>query len=445
MGTPRPKRVVMSGWYGMGNLGDEVILQSIVYQLRRRLGEVSVTVLSERPYNLKSEYGVNSLRASRRRIDLLRKILAMNRADLFVLGGGGILMDYGKRDNNVSRWLEDMALAQRLHVPNMAWGVGVGRIWTENSKRWIRDVLPRSGHVFVRDNGSAVGLSALGVREGVVVTCDPALLLPDLDGFRKLHEGRNAPGKKPKILVSLRHWHVTGDWTFDNEVFSKAMGSLAALLSHLIKTYGASVTFVPFRTETEEDDDRLVEGQVSSGLGVNALVRVMDHVPTSREFMQLAADSDLVIGMRLHSLIMATAVGVPCIALSYDDKVKGYMESLGVEAWALRMEEANYERLLLMAVEALEGRYPTEKVKEMIGVRRASAEADIEKAAELVGTGGSMKVRFRRLGAAVLASTNVVIARKGVTLRPRGKSDETDEDPESASATLAVPKPSVSG
>ena len=307
-------------------------------------------------------------------------------------------MDYGNVDTNVSKWLEDMKTAQRLGVPNMAWGVGVGRIWTQKSKKWIEEILPKADTVIVRDKESAFALSEYGVKENVAHTCDPALMLPHLKEFERKHSERPLPARSsPKIVVCLRHWYVTGNWTFDEQVFSKMKQSLARVLSHLARTMAASVTFVPLVTDSHKrDDDREVEEEVRSLIKNDGDTKVIDHVPDGREFMQIVSDSDLLIGMRLHSLIFATAIGVPCVAISYDDKVRSYMSSIGASNWTLTMEGATFENLRRLADDALNGVYPAASIREMIENNRKSAGFDLDKAIKLIESSKLPRNRLMR-------------------------------------------------
>ena len=394
----------------MGNLGDEVILQSMVHQLKARLGDVSFTGFSERPDRLRSEHLVNSLRNTTRRLDSARKVFAIARADIFILGGGGILMDYGRGDTNVSKWLEDMELAQRLRVHNVAWGVGVGEVWTDESKQWIAQVLPRADRISVRDQESAMALAGLGVT-GASVTCDPALMIPGLEKARSQRALRKT-SSGPNILVSLRHWHVTGDWTHDEAVFGKVKSELARVLNHLSEADGASVTFVPFRTEGKDDDDRKVEAEVKDLLHEGGRSVLIDHVPKSDEFLKFAGDADLVIGMRLHSLILGSAVGVPCIGLAYDPKVKNYMSSIGADAWVLPMQEVSFETLGQKADAALSGEYPSSLIERRIAELRESARADIDGAIKLIEEEDHFRQKVGRLSTASALAIRKILARR---------------------------------
>jgi hypothetical protein len=61
------------------------------------------------------------------------------------------------------------------------------------------------------------------------------------------------------------------------------------------------------------------------------------HAP--KALAGVLAGCDLVVGMRLHSLVFAASAGVPVVGLVYDPKVASLMTRLGVEQYALALTE----------------------------------------------------------------------------------------------------------
>jgi polysaccharide pyruvyl transferase WcaK-like protein len=84
-------RIGISGSYGGMNLGDEAILQSIIAQLRASLS-VEITVFSRNAEDTKQRHKVERVIQVR---DLTRVEVRpeIQRLDLLILGGGGILFD----------------------------------------------------------------------------------------------------------------------------------------------------------------------------------------------------------------------------------------------------------------------------------------------------------------------------------------------------------------
>jgi polysaccharide pyruvyl transferase WcaK-like protein len=82
----------------------------------------------------------------------------------------------------------------------------------------------------------------------------------------------------------------------------------------------------------------------------------------------------MMVGMRLHSLILATTCGIPCVALSYDPKVASFMHQTGQDdaIWDVEAAEPCSLPALMRAVwEQASER--AEKVAERLAPLRAAA------------------------------------------------------------------------
>ena len=82
-------QVVMSGYYGFGNAGDDAILDSIQQAIRAASDDVSVTVLSNDPELTRRQYGLDAIP----RFRMLRVLHALRRGDVLLSGGGSLLQD----------------------------------------------------------------------------------------------------------------------------------------------------------------------------------------------------------------------------------------------------------------------------------------------------------------------------------------------------------------
>jgi hypothetical protein len=121
-----PTKVVILGWFGNGNLGDEIILESMLEDFKKIDPRARFVVISDDPTETELQHGVRSIGrggGTRRR---LRRFLEIMTADLFILGGGGILCSYGGSDQSLTAWLAPLHLAHALGLPTMTWGIGIG-------------------------------------------------------------------------------------------------------------------------------------------------------------------------------------------------------------------------------------------------------------------------------------------------------------------------------
>ena len=372
--------IVIHGFYGHGNLGDEAILTAFLREVERRSPGTEVAVFTMMPERVTLDYGLRAFH-SRRRSGLPRRLWEIWRSDLFVLGGGGLLKDYGDDSSSLGSWLAPLSAAKRLGVKTALYAVGVESIRFEESRAFLRDALEGVDLITVRDEESRDLLTSLGVSGEILVTADPAILLVTGD------EGKNYPGEvPPNVLISVRHWF---DKVFRienreaNEAFLKA---LARSADHLIEKHDARVRFVPLRTTTY-DDDRQVAEQVVSLMKRGGKAEQLNRAPSVGEFIEMARESRLILGMRLHSLIIGAAAGTPVIAFEYMRKVRGFMRRVKQEEYCLQMEEigsGNITSLIDETFENLESRAKT-IAREVERLKRSAVE-NVGKLIELAGS-----------------------------------------------------------
>ena len=105
------------------------------------------------------------------------------------------------------------------------------------------------------------------------------------------------------------------------------LSELAGALDTLVEHHGARVQFIPFRS-VQGDDDAEVCADLAGRMAQAPDVRVLP-VPASPEAAGAAARSQLVVGTRLHSLILAAAAAVPAFGLDYMPKVRFFAERVG--------------------------------------------------------------------------------------------------------------------
>ncbi|MEW6279354.1 MAG: polysaccharide pyruvyl transferase CsaB, partial [Candidatus Eremiobacterota bacterium] len=295
--------------------------------------------------------------------------------DLLVSGGGGLIQD-STGINSVLYYLGVCALARMLGRPVMFYCQGFGPVRTGLGRRLTRLVANRVQLITVRDEESELDMRALGVcRPPIRVTADPVLGLEPADPERVrrilAEEGllgdvsrmeRPAGGSDvgPLTAVAVRPW--TG---LDLE-------SLAEALRRFVERDRARLLLVPFQPES----DRPVCRDLAERVGRSA--RVLGSAYSPRELMGILACTDLVLGMRLHALIMAAARGIPCLGLAYDPKVERFCQRCG--AVSLPLSEAAPDRLHralqhLLQARAHARRVMQERVEPMVRAVRECAES----------------------------------------------------------------------
>lgn len=344
---------MLAGYYGFGNAGDDAILEAILGELRRSDPEVDVTVVT---------YPEGDIGAIRRQVGCEaidgRSMGAVEQAiasaDLLVIGGGGLIQDYlpgnpadrfTARAANLSFWTTLGLTAHVLDTPITTWAVGVGPLTTEAGRQEAALLFGVMETVSVRDDQSKTLVEDLGGRR-VVVHADPAFLLNSsgIDSMDALLEVEDLPHEGSlRVAVSVRGWGRDGAW----------IEPLAAGLDQIIETFDADVFFVALQAGTGLANDALVSTRVAARMRHTDRRAVVAGDLTPREKLELIAHSDLLVGMRLHSVIFASSRGVPIVAIPYDPKVQLVMESLGQEDFLIPLDSITPRDLVETATRAL--------------------------------------------------------------------------------------------
>ena len=302
--------VLMSGYYGYGNAGDEAILQSIHKSIEGIGGDVSVTVLSNSPENTKARYGCNAVKRFNA-LDVFRAIL---RCDVLVSGGGSLLQDYTST-RSLIYYLMIMRAARFLGKKVMVYANGVGPVSKKANRKRVKKAVEHADLVTLRDPSSYDELKKMGIRRNdVVVTADPVFLLPrdSKADPAPILEAAGLPDNTPYVVVSVRDWPEAG--SFSQEV--------AALCDYTSKKYGAAIVLLAMQSARDSGISNQVANFMSGG------AYVLDGSYSTSELMGIFGGAEFVFAMRFHALIFAAKMKVPFAAIIYDPKVAAYTELL---------------------------------------------------------------------------------------------------------------------
>ncbi|HEV2284037.1 MAG TPA: polysaccharide pyruvyl transferase CsaB [bacterium] len=302
-------RVVLSGYYGFDNLGDDAVLAATVAELRRRRPGLEIGVLSASPGATARAYGVEGIP----RADPRAVVRALRGSDLFLSGGGSLFQD---ATSWRSPWyyLAVLAAARRWSRRTAVYAQGVEPAHRAWIRAGIRFVLNGVDLVTVRDAASARVLAEAGVcRPRVVVSADPSFLL-DPDPTPAVERARARWGSGLFFGLSVRPW---GD--------GRALEAVAAAARDAGARLGARWVLLPMHRPHD------VEAAESVAARLDGAIVVREPLDP-REMLALVGALDLLVAMRLHALIFGASQGVPIVPVAYDRKVAALAEELGEEA-----------------------------------------------------------------------------------------------------------------
>lgn len=315
-------KVVLSGYYGFDNIGDEAVLFSIITALRKEIKDVQITVLSNNPDKTKALYGVESVN----RWDMKSVAKTIKVSDLLISGGGSLLQDVTS-SKTVPYYLAIVKIAQFYKKKVVFYSQGIGPV-NKGVSRWlIKKVVNKVDGIFVRDAASKKLLQEIGIKKEVGEALDPVLgiELTDEKAVAKLDH------KVKTVGIYLRPWK---DEAHDKRLKESLMPGLIELLEK-----GYKLCFIPMHFEQDCDLAKELAKEVKEVAktkeklkeqNLDKKIEVVDRLLSIQEVLVYTESCDFVIGMRLHSLIMAAASKIPVLALSYDPKVTEFMKEIEV-------------------------------------------------------------------------------------------------------------------
>ncbi|ERN52000.1 polysaccharide pyruvyl transferase CsaB [Alkalihalophilus marmarensis] len=289
-------RLVLSGYYGFDNVGDEAILFSIISALREQQPDIKLTVLSNQPEKTAETYQVDAVD----RWKLKDVSAAIKRADGVISGGGSLLQD--KTGNRSVVYYSGIMWLAKLHKkPFFVYAQGIGPVSKGFNQKIVKSTVSKSSLLTVRDHESEELLKQFGVTKEIKLVPDPVL------GITRPNGSEQAEGEIKRIAVSVRDW--PSEYPFKEEI-AKGLDQVA--------DRGYMIRFIPMHGEHDHNASKDVAELMRHDADI------MPHDGEIQEKIQWIEDCDLLVGMRLHALIFAAVVDTPFVALSYDPKIDSF-------------------------------------------------------------------------------------------------------------------------
>ncbi len=313
------KRIMILGYYGYGNFGDELILANMISGLRKTDPSVQITVLSGDPEQTQALHRVNAMYIGRRYAGIPAIWGAMQKTDLLILGGGGLLQDRELR--NVPYWLFRVKMALFAGCKVMYYAQGIGPLRTQFAS-WMVKVVSNQVHaITLRDRDSWVELKRLGVkRPPMSVTADPAFAMTAV-------RTKDREDGIIRIGISVRHWPGIED----------VLPVMVEAIRLFMQNEPGQIIWLPMET---------TDVPLATAYSLDwANAETRQPVLHSDGTVSGLEGIDLMISMRLHGLILAAAHRIPFIGVAYDPKVRQVAAEMGLDQWVVDLHGMTSDHL----------------------------------------------------------------------------------------------------
>ena len=292
------ENVTLCGYYGFGNIGDNALLIAAVELAEKEFCECGILALTAAPVRCQREFNVRC----KNRYSPISVLWALRKSRALIFGGGTLLQD----DTSLRSLMYYLALiefAAFLGVDVILWGNGIGEPASKLSRNVLERGLKKCRRIGLRDGRSyALVRELLGEKDmRVFLQRDLAFATRHCDDSRReyLLSGCGILGK-PYTVISAK---------------GGADASLVARLCRHVKELcrgGAIPLFIPM-LEREDLEISQILAHEFGGVVLRNL--------SESDVAGLIGGSMFVVGMRLHSLVLAEALGVRFIGVGDDPKI----------------------------------------------------------------------------------------------------------------------------
>jgi len=359
--------ILVSGYYGFDNLGDEAILEELIEELAALVDRDRIIVLSNNPESTRARFSVTSVDRWR----LAEIVPLLRRARLLVSGGGGLFQDTASI-KSVVYYAGMIFLARLCGARTLIYAQGLGPLRGSLARKLTAMAISRCEAVTVRDASSRALLESWGIPS--VLSADPVWRLKTTP----------LPAEMAAALDEMRHLHPESLFVGLSVRSSAGFGAARAgeLVERLLDSLPVETILAPLVLQENQDRDLLnlvskrwsEAGRKTLEFESSSFARLLPS-----QWLELIGSLDLVVGMRLHSLIMALSSGVPVVGLSYDPKVEHVMREFEQPFLNLangRDVESEVALLTELVNQAVQGR------QELSGIARGRADAACELACQ---------------------------------------------------------------
>ena len=300
------KKVLVSGYIGFNNFGDEAIFLALSSHLKSK--KCSVSALCNNENEVKKTYDVITYNY-KKPFEILKAIL-LN--DILISGGGSLLQN--KTSNfSLIYYLFIIFLAKLFNKKVIIFAQGIEPINGKFFEFLTKTVLKMTNFISVRDKKSQNLLNSWNIKTELL--SDPAY---------SLIENIEINQDKKGLIVQLRSFEGIDD---------KFISDLADVIA---KYYQGEITVLSLQNEYDKD---ICLSFIEKLKKYNANAKFIPYQGI-KETIDVLNNAKYVISARLHGLIVSSALKVNSFGLIYDEKIRTLCDELNIE----NIEIKNYQK-----------------------------------------------------------------------------------------------------
>ena len=289
--------ILICGYYGYGNMGDETLLSVIVRELRKKDPSLRICAFSATPEKTRAYHLIDTVS----RFDFVGSAEKMKRSKVLLFGGGNLLQDKTST-HSLLYYTHILRMAKKYGLKIIVYANGIGPIVSESNAARVREALSLADSISLRDRDSFLLVKSFDPERKIRLTFDPAILTERSD--------RNFPYKNYFVIAP-----------------KKTLPDCTENLIALIFGFWKKTNLTPVIISMYDDQDKDYAKKIAARVGAPFC-----DLQRAEDCIALLTHSELLISSRLHGLVYATVAACPMLGYSDDGKLFSYLDYIGFGA-----------------------------------------------------------------------------------------------------------------
>jgi polysaccharide pyruvyl transferase WcaK-like protein len=375
-------RITLLGNNSGRNLGDMAIMSSIMESLSKRMPNAEFYVPTIKPEWVRKHYGdrynVNAVNVMPWTLSLrllgLPTLICLAKSDVALICDGII---FGKKlFNPAFNYLITLVflvpLARLLGCKMVCYSTGIGPFQNKISRLFAQWTIQGCDLVMMRERDSEQLTKDIGVTKPVELTGDAAFINPVSDDKVAVSIMRELGLDPEKPTLAINATAYLDTWLNAHERLSDPKGLLKTIAEGVKQAQKqVTETFQPLIVCTHPMDEATCR-ELAQMCGAKVLT---NSTYLSHDIQAVIRRCGILVGMRFHSIVLASSVETPVVGLIYAPKVRGYLKLLQCEEFSLELASLTPHYLAQKLTEAWNARKELqERQRPVIGDLKEGAE-----------------------------------------------------------------------
>ncbi|SRR5712692_6110348 len=361
--------ITFFGGFGLGNFGNEITLQAILYHLRHRFANAEINCVCTHPEVTAANHNIKGLPLTRTVVNVwrpnnrvaralrsfligipselyrwLEALITLKQTDVLIIPGTGLLTDaYGLTawgPYNTFKW----SLVAKIRGCQIFFvSVGAGPLHSRISRWLVKSALSLADFRSYRDNETKSFLSSIGAgRATDRVYPDLAFSIVDEISPKRENPIRGRP--VVGLGLMLYHGRLSSDEKRESTYKSYLEQLLVLVKWLLVRGYDIRLLIGDLSDTSVIAEFKAL---LRNRLEVYHENRIIDEPASSFEdLLAQLSKTDAVVATRFHNILLALALNKPAICVSFHQKCTSLMQDMGLQEYCQDIKELNAEKLI---------------------------------------------------------------------------------------------------